>query len=102
MKQLRDTIRPTLIVTYPGGRDQSDHQDWLRPRGDNHNSQLHDGNYFFLAWARELIHDLLMTEKVWHVRVDPERVETNSISEPGRCVYVRCETGWLTKFSMHR
>ena len=63
-----------------------------------HKSQLRDGNYILHEHVPHdqnlgnvLFHDLLMNEKVWHVRVDPERVETDSIIEPGQCVCVRNE-----------
>ena len=96
MKQLRDSIAPKLVVTYPGGGDKSDHQNWLRTSCEIHKSQLQDGTYFLHEHlprdqnlGSELIHDLLMNEKVWYVRVDPERDEPVSIIEPGRCVFVR-------------
>ena len=67
-------------------------------------SQLQDGSYFLHEHVlrdqnlhHELIHDLLMNDKVWHMRVNPERIETDSINEPRRCVHVRSEIGWFTE-----
>ena len=84
MTQLQPTMRPTLIATYPRGRDKSNHQNWLRASCEIHQSPLQDGNYFLheyvprdQSWSDVLIHDLLMIGNVWHVRVDPERVETD-------------------------
>ena len=84
MTQLRDTVRSK--------------KDWWTTICEIHKSQLHDGSYSLHAHEprdqnmdNKLLHDLLMNEKVWHARVDPERVETDPIIEPRRCVYVRSE-----------
>ena len=75
---------------------------WLRTRCESHTSQLQDENYFWHEHVprdqnlgNELNDDLLMNEACANVRVDAERVETDPIIEPGRCVCVRSEIRWL-------
>ena len=100
MKQLRDTLRPHLTVTYPRVRDESGQQHWSSTSCELHRSQLQDGNFFLhehvprdYHLGKDLIHDLQKDEKVWHVRIDPGPVETDSIAGPGRCVCVWREIG---------
>ena len=95
---------PPTSVTCPRCRDNSDHHHGLRTRCEIHKSQLQDGHNFLhehvprdQILGNDLIHDLLMNEKVWHVRIDPERVEIDLVMEPRRCVCVGSVIWKLTK-----
>ena len=79
MKQLRNTVR--RIGCEP---DVKFTQFSCRMETTSGMSTCHVINFF----GNELIHDLLMNEAYANVRVDAERVETDPIIEPGRCVCV--------------
>ena len=77
--QLRGTVRPTLIVTYPRVRNESDQHTWLTTICEIHKSSCRmevasciNTCHVINILGKDLVLNLLMNEKVWHVRNDPE------------------------------
>ena len=81
---LRGTVRPTLIVTNPRVRNESDKHTWLTTICELHKSSCRmeiascmSTRHVINILGKDPVPNPPLNEKVWHVRNDPERVETD-------------------------